>query len=59
MLTIEQIKSRLEYMNISKVAEGAGLHPNSVYRIANSKSDRPSHETIKKLSDFLEGFESE
>lgn len=59
MLTLEQIRERLknDHMKINKVAEGSGLHPNAVYRMMRENS-KPSYETVKKLSDYLEGKEA-
>ena len=56
MLTLEEIRNRLResHSKINKVAEGAGLHPNAVYRLMREDS-KPAYETVKKLSDYLEG----
>lgn len=58
MITLEEIRYRLkdQHSKINKVAEAAGLHPNAVYRLMKSES-KPSYETVKKLSDYLEGLE--
>lgn len=55
MLTLEQIKIRLETSNIKAVAVAAGVHPNTVYGITYGKS--PSYAVVKKLSDYFEGIE--
>ena len=54
MLTLEQIKDRLAESNIRAVSEAAGVHYNAVYRLVNGAT-RPSYDTVKKLSDYLEG----
>lgn len=56
MLTLEEVRGKLktEHMKISRVASDAGLHPNAVYRLMRENS-KPSYETVKKLSDYLEG----
>jgi len=53
MMTLEQIKRRLEPMNLSRVSRETGLHPNALYRIVSGKTS-PRYETVKKLSDWLE-----
>jgi len=52
MMTIEQIKRRLEDANLKRVAKAAGVHPATVYRLMKIGS-RPLHETVKALSDYL------
>lgn len=54
MLTVEQIKKRLEHANLFKVAEAAGVHPATVYRLMR-EDGKPLYETVKALSDYLEG----
>ena len=54
MLTLEVIKERLKDANLKKVADSAGVHYNALYRLMNEKSE-PKYETVKKLSDYLEG----
>ena len=56
MLTLEQIRKRVETMNIYRVAEKAGVHPNALYSLVNGKSD-PKYSTVKKVSDYLEKLE--
>jgi DNA-binding phage protein len=52
MMTIEQIKQRLEDANLKRVAENAGVHPATVYRFMQDES-KPLYETVKALSDYL------
>ena len=54
MLTVEQIKRRLEDANLKRVAENAGLHPATVYRFMRGQG-RTAYETVKALSDYLDG----
>lgn len=56
MLTLEQIRDRLESMNLYRVAAKAGIHPNALYSLVNGKSD-PKYSTVKKVSDYLEKLE--
>ncbi len=56
MLTLEEIKKRLAESNLKAVAEKAGVHYNSLYRLAKADAN-PSYDTVKKLSDYLERLE--
>jgi len=52
MMTIEQIKQRLDDANLKRVAVAAGIHPATVYRFMQEES-KPLYETVKALSDYL------
>lgn len=52
MLTVEQIKTRLKDANLKRVAQAAGVHPATVYRLM-SEDSKPLYETVKALSDYL------
>ena len=52
MMTVEQIKKRLEDANLKRVAENAGVHPATVYRFMQDES-KPLYDTVKALSDYL------
>jgi len=56
MLTLEQIKKRLEHSNLKAVAVAAGIHFNTLYNLMNKDSD-PSYSTVKALSEYLESLE--
>lgn len=53
MLTLEQIRDRLADRNLHQVAERAGIHRQTLYRIASGQT-QPSYETLRKLSEYLE-----
>lgn len=53
MLTLEQVKLRLEDRNLHHVAERVGIHRQTIYRIVNGTTE-PSYETLRKLSEYLE-----
>lgn len=55
MMTLETVKRRLEPMNLRRVAQETGIHENALYRLMRDKT-RPSYETVKRLSDWLEGL---
>lgn len=54
MKTVEEIREALSDRNISKVAYDAGISSASVYRLMK-KDGKPLYETVKALSDYLEG----
>jgi DNA-binding phage protein len=54
MMNLEEIKARLIDANLKKVAEKAGIHEARVYRLMSGESE-PMYETVKALSDYLEG----
>lgn len=53
MLTAEDIKVRLTNSNLRRVAQDAGIHASTLYRLFKPGS-RPSYSTIKLLSDYFE-----
>lgn len=55
MLTLEQIRERLQHSNLKAVAEAAGLHYNTVYKLMNTTSV-PSYATVKALSDYFQNW---
>jgi len=57
MLTLEEIKKRLEDRRLNMVAEATGLHYNTVRNIAAGENTNPTYEVIKALSDYLTGAE--
>jgi DNA-binding phage protein len=54
MMNLEEIKVRLVDSNLKKVAEKAGIHEARVYRLMSGETE-PMYETVKALSDYLEG----
>jgi DNA-binding XRE family transcriptional regulator len=55
MLTIEQIRKKLEYMHIMRVSKAIGIHSNTLYSIASGKTN-PSYDVLKKISEFFERY---
>ena len=53
MLSLPEIKKLLEDRQLNVVAERVGIHSNTIYRLV--KFERAEYDTIKKLSDYLEG----
>jgi DNA-binding phage protein len=54
MMNLEEIRARLIDANLKKVAEKAGIHEARVYRLMSGETE-PMYETVKALSDYLEG----
>lgn len=55
MLTLEQIREALKDRRIGKVAVATELRPATIIDIQKGRTQNPSYETIKRLSDYLEG----
>ena len=53
MMTPEQVREALRDRNIQKVAEGSRVAAATIYRFMSGTS-RPTYETVKALSDYLE-----
>ena len=53
MLSLPEIKKLLEDRQLNIVAEKVGIHSNTIYRLV--RLQRAEYDTIKKLSDYLEG----
>lgn len=53
MLTVEEISQKLKDRKLGVVAESTGLHYNTIKSIRDGSSKRPSHDTVKALSDYL------
>ena len=54
MLTLDQIRARLVDRQTSKVVEATGLSRQTIYEIRRGIQTNPTHDTLKKLSDYLE-----
>ncbi len=55
MLTIEEIRARLQDRNLRAVADNTGVYYQTVVEIANGKNENPTYKNLKALSDYLEG----
>lgn len=55
MLTLEEIKKKLSDRNISAVAKNIGMTRQFISAVKTGKAPNPSYDTVKKLSDYLEG----
>ena len=55
MLTLEQIRERLKDRNLKVVAESLELNYITITQVANGSQQNPKYQTVKALSDYLEG----
>jgi DNA-binding phage protein len=55
MLTLDEIKRRLADRNLKVVAGNTKLAPDTIYRLVNG-AGAPSYDTVKTLSDYLQGI---
>lgn len=53
-LSLEQIKDLLQDINLTKVAEGAGVQYQALTRLANGTADDPSYDLVVKVGKYLE-----
>tara|TARA_A100000172_G_scaffold52540_1_gene33245 strand:+ start:2811 stop:2978 length:168 start_codon:yes stop_codon:yes gene_type:complete len=53
MLTLEEIKARLEDVNLMAVSRKTGLTYPTVYNTIK-KDSAPSYDTVRRLSNYLE-----
>ena len=54
MLTIEEIRKRLEDRQLSKVAKATGLSTQTLWRIRQSKDVSVRFDTAHKLAEYFE-----
>jgi transcriptional regulator with XRE-family HTH domain len=55
LLTLDEIKRRLEDRNLSEIARRVGMRRQQIWLVAAGHNTNPSYETIKRLSDYLTG----
>jgi transcriptional regulator with XRE-family HTH domain len=55
MLTLDQIKRKLEDRRIDIVAERTGIHRNTIARIKSGQQANPTYHILQRLSAYLEG----
>ena len=55
MLTLEQIRQRLQDRRTDAVAQATGLHYNTVRDVRSNPDANPTYKVLKALSDYLEG----
>lgn len=54
MLTIEEIRERLQDRRLAMVADSTGIHYVTLQAIRTGRVKNPSYDTVKALSDYLE-----
>ena len=55
MMTLEQVRQALQDRNLAKVASATNLHYETVRRVYKGDYKQISYNTIKELSDYLQG----
>jgi len=56
MLSLEEIQKQLEDRNLKTISNRIGLSYMTIWKVkTGGKYDNFSYETIKKISDYLEG----
>lgn len=55
MLTLDQIRGKLEDRNLTEVSKRTDVSYNAIYRLVKEPSSNPSYATVKALSDYLVG----
>lgn len=55
MLTLEEIRARLEDRNLKEISRRTGIGYASLHAIAAGVRSNPTYSTLKPLSDYLEG----
>ncbi|MEE8382192.1 MAG: helix-turn-helix domain-containing protein [Thermodesulfobacteriota bacterium] len=59
MLNIDEIREQLGDRNLKQVSRKTGLNYNTVFYFCRKEDSNPSYETVRKLSNYLEGKEDD
>jgi transcriptional regulator with XRE-family HTH domain len=54
-MSLEEIRQALQDRRLSMVADATGLHYNTVRAISAGENNNPTHETMRLLSEYLQG----
>jgi predicted transcriptional regulator len=54
MKDLDQIREALKLMRLDIVSQGSDVHRNVIASIRDGRTDNPSYQTVRKLSDFLD-----
>ena len=55
MMTLEQVKEKLQDRNIAEVSRRCNLQYQTVFNIATGRNKNPSYNTVVKLVEYFEG----
>ena len=55
MMTIDEIREKLKDRRLSMVAMATGLSRQAIHKVITGKTPNPSHETVRRLMEYLEG----
>lgn len=56
MLTLEQIKDRLQHSNLRAVSQASGVNYHTLVKLMNEEGRDPAYSTVKALSDYLQSW---
>jgi hypothetical protein len=54
MIDLDQVRTLLLDMNLSRVSEATGLPYGRIYRLTHRPEQQPSYETVSKVTAYLE-----
>ena len=54
MMTLEEIRNKLEDRNLALVAKYTGVSYRTVYDIKTGKNNNPSYQSVRLLANYLE-----
>lgn len=58
-MTLEELKNALQKMNLAQVSRDTGIHHNTLVRIKNNETMKPSYVIVATLIDYIEsGFKT-
>lgn len=55
MMTLDEIRHALQDRNLSIVAQKTGLHYQTIWRIARGARPDFTYDTIRRVSEYIEG----
>ena len=55
MMTLEQVKEKLQDRNIAEVSRRCNLQYQTVFNIATGRNKNPSYNTVVKLVEYFKG----
>lgn len=53
MMTLEEVRERLKDRKIRVVAKSIGVHPMTLYRLANNEQYDPKASMLEKLTEYF------
>lgn len=53
MLSLIDIRKKLQDRRLDKIVEATGLHRNTIANVRDGKTDNPDYRVVEKLSHYL------